>query len=180
MLYVGQQSLARQFGLKYLTVVPSTLYGPNYHVGTKQMHFIFDLAWKFLSNKHYGDEVVLWGDGYQRRELVFVDDFVADLLCLDEKVDNDIVNIGAGQDFSIREFARILCELLGTDPDRVRYDITRYVGAKEKYLNTEKEAALLGRLDRTPLALGLEKTLAWLEPRFIELTSHRKTKKEGA
>jgi len=178
MLYIGQQSLARQFGLKYLTVVPSTLYGPDYHVGAKQMHFIFDLAWKFLANKHYGDEIVLWGDGYQRRELVFVDDFVADLLLLDEKVENDIVNIGAGQDFSIREFAGVLCELLGIDPGSIRYDINRYVGAKEKYLNTEKEAALLGELKRIPLAQGLERTLVWLEPRFLELTGQRKAIKE--
>ena len=169
MLLLGQQSLAKQFGLKYLTVVPSTLYGPDYHVGEKQMHFIFDLAWKILDKKHFGKQVVLWGDGYQRRELIEVGEFVDTLLALDEMVENDVVNIGAGADHSIREFAGKICDIVGVSADDVEYDTARYVGARNKMLNIGKLDALLPGRKRTPLEAGMKNMLAWLEPRFLDI-----------
>src|SRR5216683_3236920 len=72
MLYVGLLSLNKQFGLKYLCLVPSTLYGPGYHTDGRQMHFIFDLIRKIIRGKELGERVVLWGDGYQRREILFI------------------------------------------------------------------------------------------------------------
>ena len=171
MMYIGQQSLAKQYGLKFLTVVPSTLYGPDYHLDGKQMHFIFDLAWKILSSKYYGDDIVLWGDGYQRREIVFLDDFIRDLFSLEKIVENDVVNIGANSDYSIREFAETLCNLTGVDSSKIKYDETRYVGSKVKRLCTKKEKALLGKLERIDLKEGLGKMLFWLEPKFVEHTS---------
>ncbi len=54
MMQVGLQSLNKQFGLTYLTVVPSTLYGLNYHTDGRQMHFIFDLIRKIIRGKEYG------------------------------------------------------------------------------------------------------------------------------
>lgn len=170
MLLIGQQSLARQFGLKWFTAVPSTLYGPGYHVGTKQMHFIFDLAWKLLASKHHGAPVVLWGDGEQRRELVTLDDFVDTLLRLEERTENEIVNIGAGEDHTIREFATLLCDGLGLDPAIIQYDTTRYVGARAKRLNVERLDELAPDRRRTPLAEGLRSLLAWMEPVFLEAT----------
>ena len=160
MLLVGQQSLARQFGLKWLTVVPSTLYGPGYHADGKQAHFIFDLARKIIANKRDGSPVVLWGDGHQRRELVHVEDFVTDMLALDERVENEVVNIGEGADHSIREFAALLCAVVGVDAERIAYDTARYVGAKEKVLNVEKLRRLLPRWHRTPLDTGLAEMVA--------------------
>ena len=171
MMYIGQQSLAKQYGLKFLTIVPSTLYGPDYHIDGKQMHFIFDLSWKILSNKYFGDDVVLWGDGYQRREIVFLDDFIRDLFSLEKTVENDVVNIGANTDYSIREFAHILCNLTGVDSSIIKYDETKYVGSKVKRLCTKKEEALLGKLERIELKEGLGKMLSWLEPRFVEYKS---------
>ena len=95
MMEVGLRSINKQFGLKYLTVVPSTLYGPGYHTDDRQLHFIFDLIRKILNAKYNDQEVVLWGNGHQKREIVYIDDFINDLLELDEIVDNDLVNIGA-------------------------------------------------------------------------------------
>ena len=68
MLYVGLVSLNKQFGLKYLYLIPSTLYGPGYRADAKNSHFIFDLLRKIMRGKLYGEKVVLWGDGNQRRE----------------------------------------------------------------------------------------------------------------
>lgn len=167
MLLVGQQSLERQFGLSWLTAVPSTLYGTGYHVGTKQMHFIFDLAWKILAGKHHGSPIVLWGDGQQRRELVYIDDFVDTLLRLETVTKNEVVNIGEGRDHTIREFAELLCEIVGVDPNIIEYDTARYVGARTKQLNVERLTQLVPDRRQTPLAEGLRELMAWLEPLFL-------------
>lgn len=160
MLYVGLLALHKQYGMRYLNLVPSTLYGSGYHTDGRQMHFIFDLIRKILRGKMYGEPVVLWGDGQQRRELVFVKDFVRATLELDRR-DNDLVNIGAGEEYSIRHFARLISEHVGYDFDRIQFDATRYVGAKSKCLATERLHTLLPDFQYTPLEQGLAETIAW-------------------
>ena len=160
MLLVGLQSLNKQFGMEYLYVIPSTLYGPNYHLDDRQMHFIFDLIRKILRGKIHDEPVILWGDGKQRRELVYVHDFVQTLLKLNERSSNDYFNIGAGEDYSIREFAQAICSIVGFDIGKVQYDITGYVGAKSKILNIQKVRGIIP-LENTPLVEGLKQTINW-------------------
>lgn len=162
MLYVGQMALAAQYGLRHLCLVPSTLYGPGYHTDGRQMHFIFDLARKILRGKLYGEPVVLWGDGHQRRELVYIDDFVAAAVHLADRVDNEIVNIGAGEEFSIRHFAQLICNEVGFDFDQIEFDTTRYVGARSKCLQIEKWRRLMPDFAPTPLAAGLARAIDWM------------------
>ena len=161
MLYVGLQALAKQFGLRYLHVVPSTLYGPGYHTDGRQMHFIFDLIRKIIRGERLGEPVVLWGDGHQKRELVFVNDFVEDLIKLVAIRDNDLVNIGNGQEFSIRHYASLICRLVNFDFAKVQFDITKYVGVQSKCLSIKKLIALLGDVQRTDLESGLRQTIDW-------------------
>jgi GDP-L-fucose synthase len=161
MLLVGLRSLAAQFGLRYLYLVPSTLYGPGYHTDGRQMHFIFDLIRKLLAAKSGGPPAALWGDGHQKRELIYIDDFVDAAMRLSSTVDNDIVNVGSGAEHSIREFASAICELIDYDPSRIHYDTSKYVGARSKVLNVSKLARLLPDRKVTPLRAGLEATLDW-------------------
>ena len=164
MLLVGKQCLQRQYGMPYLHLVPSTLYGPDYHTDGRQLHFIYDLIRKILRGKKYGEPVVLWGDGEQRRELVYADDFVHVMLALAEKSANEVYNIGGGIDHSIKEFAKIICEKVGYDFANVQYDTTQYVGAKSKILAVDKYRTFLGdSLMTTSLSQGLEQTIAWVE-----------------
>lgn len=163
MLYVGLRALHRQFGLRYLCIVPSTVYGPGYHADGRQMHFIFDVIRKILRGARYGDPVVLWGDGYQRRELVYLDDFIETLVHLADAIDNDLVNVGAGEEFTIREFAKMVCDHIGYVFDRIRFDESRYVGARSKCLQIGKLERLVPNRPSTPLALGLERTITWFE-----------------
>jgi len=138
MLYQGARAMEKQFNLKWLCTVPSTLYGPSYHLDGRQMHFIFDLIRKFLRGKYLGDPVVLWGHGHQRRELVHVRSYVQLLLSLSDDVDNRLLNIGAGEDYSIRDFAQKICEIIDFDHDLVQYDTSKYVGAESKVLSTRE------------------------------------------
>jgi GDP-L-fucose synthase len=161
MLYAGLVSLSRQFGLTYLYLVPSTLYGPGYHTDGREMHFIFDLIRKIMRGKLYGEPVVLWGDGYQKRELVYVDDFVKVMVQLVGKCENELINIGAGEEFTIRYFARLICDIVGYGFGAIQFDTARYVGAKSKCLSTAKLKHLLPEFTLTPLEEGLRKTIAW-------------------
>lgn len=161
MLLQGARALNKQYGLKYLCVVPSTLYGPGYHTDGRQMHFIFDLIRKIIRGKELGERVVLWGDGHQKREVVLVDDFVRAMLALVGRVDNDLVNIGAGEEYSIRTFAGQICSLVGYEPTRIEYDTSRYVGATSKCLSIAKLRKLLPDYRPTGLQEGLKATIRW-------------------
>lgn len=160
MLYQGARALNLQYGLNYLCAVPSTLYGPGYHTDGRQMHFIFDLIRKIVRGRELGEEVVLWGDGYQKREIVYVGDFVRILWSLCETRDNDLFNIGAGEEFTIRTFAEQICEIVGYDPANIRYDTSRYVGASSKCLNVEKVKVAVP-YELTPPSVGLRQTIDW-------------------
>jgi GDP-L-fucose synthase len=168
MLYQGARAINWQYGLRYLCAVPSTLYGPGYHADGRQMHFIFDLIRKIIRGKEFGEPVVLWGNGHQRREIVYLDDFVRALLEVVERTDNDLVNIGAGEEHSIRQFAEMICGIVGYPLGRIRFDESRYVGAESKCLNIGKLRRLLPRYSLTPLESGLRRTIEW----FYESGAH--------
>jgi GDP-L-fucose synthase len=161
MLYQGARALNKQFGLRYLCVVPSTLYGPGYHTDGRQMHFIFDLIRKIIRGKELGEPVVLWGDGRQKREVLLLDDFIRALLALAGSVDNDLVNIGAGEEHSIRDFAGQICRIVGYPAAKIQYDTSRYVGATSKCLSIARLRQLLPAYSVTPPEAGLRATITW-------------------
>lgn len=162
MLHVGLRAMERQYGLRHLTLVPSTLYGAAYHTDGRQLHFIFDLIRKILRGKLQGEPVVLWGDGTQRRELVHVRDFVGAALHLAATADNEIVNIGCGYEHTIREFAELISRHVGYDSSQIVYDADRYVGAKSKCLDIGKLRRLMPDFAPTPLERGLPPVIDWM------------------
>ena len=161
MLYAGLSAFRAQWGQASLTVVPSTLYGSGYHTDGRQMHFIFDLIRKILRGKHFGVPVVLWGDGHQRREIIHIDDFVRLLQTLSDHCPHDLVNLGAGAEYSIREFAGWICQIVDFDPSQIQYDTTRYVGATSKCLRIDRLKQLVPDLGLTSLETGLRDVVAW-------------------
>lgn len=169
MLLIGQQSLAKQFGLKYLTVVPSTLYGPGYDITNKIPHFIFDIIKKIIRGKNFGEKVELWGNGEQKRELVHINDFVRQMLLIENKIENDVVNIGAGTEYSIKYFAKLICRLLKFDHKKIIYNESKFVGAKSKKLNVQKKIKLLKINEDIPLEDGLKETIKDLESKLLNV-----------
>ncbi|MCB1180754.1 MAG: NAD-dependent epimerase/dehydratase family protein [Chlamydiia bacterium] len=161
MLLNGLLALHKQYGLNFLYVVPSTLYGPGYHTDDRQLHFIFDLMRKILLGKYEGETVVLWGNGEQKRELVHIDDFVNGLLMLSKKVSNTLLNIGAGEEYSIKEFAQILCRLVDYPFEKIKFDTNRYVGATSKVLNISRLREFLPAFNTIPIEQGLAETVSW-------------------
>jgi GDP-L-fucose synthase len=141
MLLVGLEAMHQEHGMEYMCFVPSTLYGEGYRLDDR--HFIYDLIRKIYDAKHSQSEpVILWGDGHQRRELIYVKDAVKIILKNSEQYGNMIMNLSSGVDFSIREYAQKICDIVSYDFEKIVFDKKQFVGAKEKKMKskfTEKE-----------------------------------------
>lgn len=157
MLLVGLMSYSEQYKLKYNYYIPSTLYGPGFDLSDS--HFIFDIIKKVYNGRYNQNKVVLWGDGYQRRELVYIDDFI-NVLTKSADVDNCIINVGSDQNQTIREFASIVCEMFEYDETHIEYDTNRYVGVRDKRLDITK-LKKMSLYNPTTLNDGLLKTVAY-------------------
>ncbi|MEW5703938.1 MAG: NAD-dependent epimerase/dehydratase family protein [Pseudomonadota bacterium] len=156
MLLQGLRAFDKQFGMRYRYFIPSTLFGPDFDHADS--HFIFDLIKKIVAGKRKGDPVVLWGDGSQVRELIFIDDAIRLIHMGTDAIGNDILNLGSGQALTIREYAEMICAIVGYDPAKVQYDTTRYTGVGKKVFDTAK---IRGTLDFqfTPIRDGIAKTV---------------------
>lgn len=161
MLLAGLQALHKQYQLEYLYVVPSTLYGSGYHTDGRQLHFIFDLVRKILRGKQYGEPVVLWGDGEQKREIVHVEDFLFALERIVETEKNRVLNIGAGTEYSIREFAEEICSQVGYPVSSLQFDLSKYVGARSKVLSIYELKKIIPDYSPRPLGVGIQEVIAW-------------------
>jgi GDP-L-fucose synthase len=160
MLLVGLKSYAEQYNLKYTYLIPSTIYGPGFV--ESDTHFIFDLIKKIYYAKNTGEEISLWGNGQQRRELIYIDDVIKSIYNL-LHVDNKIFNIGYGYEYSIKEYARFICNQLDYDINKIVWDTTKYVGVQSKLLeidNIKKEISDY-KIGLTGLSDGLIKTIEY-------------------
>ena len=98
----------------------------------------------------------MWGNGEQRRELIYVGDAVDAMINLLEE-ENEVFNLGSGIDHSINEFAQKVCQCYDYDYNLVKRDLTKYVGVREKKIDTKKVLQFLG--DEIYLKTTLEKGL---------------------
>lgn len=167
MLLCGVQSISKQFGLDYLYLVPSTLYGKGYHNDGRQLHFIFDLVRKILSGRFHGDRVILWGDGEQKRELIHIDDFVQSAAELAATQKNCVINIGSGEEFTIKQFADMICECVGYDFKKIEYDVAQYVGARSKVLSVKKLKKLVSNTEFIDPRIGIQEVVQWFRAKYF-------------
>mgnify|MGYP005822066817 CR=1 FL=1 len=156
MLLVGLKAFQKQYGLRWLCFIPSTLYGPGFE--EHDNHFIFDLVRKIYNGRHHDTEVELWGDGYQRRELIYVEDGVEAMLNLLDQ-ENEIFNLGSSRDLPIRTYAEEISKYLGYDFDKIVYNIERYVGVRKRSLEVDKVQELSLNYCKTSLSEGIQQTV---------------------
>jgi len=165
MLLAGLQSIEHQDNLKWLYFIPSTLYGPQFELDDN--HFIFDFIRNCYNAKYNHKQFVVWGDGTQRRELIYVDDAVQAMINL-LHVDNQVFNLGSGQDNSINEFATLVCEAYDYDSNLLKHDLTKYVGVKSKKIDTNKTDSYLlhDKLIKTSLKDGILKSVEYFKKEY--------------
>jgi GDP-L-fucose synthase len=130
------ESYNRQYGRRYFSVMPTNLYGPNDNYDLANSHVLPALIRKAHEAKQRGDgEFVVWGSGTPRREFLYVDD-LADACCflMESGVQQEIFNIGCGDDVTISELAEFVQSAVGFK-GRVVFDATKPDGAPRKLLD---------------------------------------------
>jgi len=153
---------AIQDGLAWRVLIPSNLYGPGDNFNPWSSHLVASIINKVLEAREKGFlEVEIWGDGSARREFTYVGDvaeFVIDEL---EKVSSWelMMNIGAGVDFSVKEYYEKVCELINFSV-KFNYDTTKPAGMKQKLMSSAL-AQQLGWNPPTKLDEGILKTISW-------------------
>ena len=159
---VGAQAYRDQYGLRTAYLLPANLYGPGDNFHETNAHVIPDLIRKMLEGR---DEIVLWGDGTPTREFLYVDDCVDGLALAAERWDGpEPVNLGTGQEISIRELAELVADLTGFE-GRITWDTTMPNGQPRRALDASRARELFGWEARTALREGLEQTVAWYRSR---------------
>jgi len=155
------QAYAREYDANFISVMPTNLYGPNDNFDLETSHVLAALLRKAHEAKTRKDrKLTVWGSGKPRREFLHVDDLASACLLLLEKYDSsEIINVGCGEDISIRELAELICEVVGFDGD-LAWDVTKPDGTPRKLLDVSKLRAL-GWKPSIPLRDGIARTYEW-------------------
>ncbi|MFZ0160554.1 MAG: GDP-L-fucose synthase [Kineosporiaceae bacterium] len=158
---VQVQALRRQYGVHYISAMPTNLYGPNDNFDPTGSHVFPAMIRRFHEAKVAdAPSVTLWGSGTPRREFLHVDDLAAALLFLLEHYDNpETINVGTGQDVTIRELAETVADVVGWHGEMLQ-DTSKPDGTPRKLLDVSRLTEL-GWTARTPLREGIASTYAW-------------------
>lgn len=151
----------RQYGTEYISVMPCNLYGIGDSFDRKRSHVVPGLIRKFHEAKVQKlPEVIVWGTGNARRELLFTDDLAEACMFLMETYSgNDFFNIGTGTDVSIRELAELIKDVVGFTGDII-YDDSKPDGMPQKVMDVTR-INKYGWSSRIPLRQGIVKTYQW-------------------
>lgn len=168
------QAYHKQHGCRFISVMPTNLYGPgdNYHL--QNAHVLPALIRKFYEAKHNNDPaVVIWGTGSPRREFLHVDDAAMACYYLMQKYESsEIINIGSGEDHTIREMALMLKRIAGFEGDLI-FDETKPDGTPRKLLDVSRINAL-GWKPSIELEEGLERTYQNFQKNYQYYTNNKR------
>ena len=161
-LLVGAQAYRDQYGLNAIYLLPVNLYGPGDNFHPTNAHVIPDLIRKMVEADEAGaDEIVLWGDGSPTREFLFVEDCADALRLASELYDGaDPVNLGTGEEISIKDLAGLIAGVTGFAGE-IRWDTSKPNGQPRRRLDTSRAEELFGFRAGVPLREGIERTVAW-------------------
>jgi len=155
------QAYHRQYGSNFVSAMPTNLYGPNDNFDLVSSHVLPALIRKFHEAKEAGtSEVVLWGTGAPRREFLHVDDLADACVFLMGRYEHEEhINVGTGEDLSIRELAEILREIIHPNAT-LTFDTSKPDGMPRKLLDVSRLHAL-GWRHRIALREGIVSTYRW-------------------
>lgn len=153
----------RQYGRRWISAMPTNLYGPNDNFDLESSHVPAAFIRRFHEAKAAGQhKVTMWGTGSPRREFLHVDDLAEACLVLLERYDSaETINVGCGEDISIREFAELVQEVVGFVGE-IDWDHSKPDGMPRKLLDTSRINEL-GWTPRISLKDGLSSTYEWYQ-----------------
>ena len=155
------QAYNKQYGFKGVALMPCNLYGPNDNYHPENSHVIPGLIKRFHSAGE--GPVKCWGDGSPMREFLYVDDFAdACLLAISHYEEANLINVGSGEDISIKELAKVIAEITSYKGE-ILWDLSKPNGTPKRSLDYSKISSL-GWEPKYKLKKGLENSYRW----FIE------------
>jgi GDP-L-fucose synthase len=162
MMLVQAQAYREQYGFNAIYLMPVNLYGPRDNFNLETSHVIPALVRKCLEARQRGDsQVVLWGDGSPTREFLYAEDAAEGILMGAEQYEgSEPVNLGSGQEISIKDLAELIARLTGFEGELV-WDATKPNGQPRRALDTARAAEYFGFRARIPFEEGLRRTIEW-------------------
>ena len=162
MLLVQSESYRQQYNYNSLFLIPVNLYGPRDNFNLETSHVIPALIRKCLEAQERGDdEIVVWGDGSPTREFLYAADAAEGILLAAERYDSsDPVNLGSGEEISIKDLATKIVEFTGFE-GRLVWDTNRPNGQPRRGLDTSKAKERFGFQAQVKLEEGLKHTVEW-------------------
>ena len=155
------RSMSKQYGHKVLNLMPTNLYGPNDYFSDLDSHVIPALIHRMYKTIENGeDEFIVWGSGAPLREFLYVDDLSNFInFIIDKDIKNDLVNVGSGEEISIKNLALLIQELMNFEGE-VIFDSSKPDGNPRKLLDSGSMMEL-GWKEFTDLKNGLKNTINW-------------------
>jgi GDP-L-fucose synthase len=165
------QAYRKQYGFNAISLMPTNLYGPNDNFDLETSHVLPGMIAKFHNASRdgyiidpgglwHGTSVKLWGDGSSMREFLHVDDLAeACFTCMKDYNSPEPINVGTGEDVTIKELAKTIADVIGFFGD-IEWDTTKPNGTPRKVLNVNKIKAL-GWESKIDLREGIKKTYQW-------------------
>ena len=155
-----------QYGANFISAMPTNLYGPGDNYDLETSHVLPALIRKIHTAKVHGDgHVTLWGTGSPKREFLHVDDLAeACVHLMDSYNGNEWMNIGTGEDLTIKELAEMISEIVGFEGE-LKWDSSKPDGTPRKLMNVDKINAL-GWHAQIPLRLGIERVYQEVKDSF--------------
>lgn len=161
------QAYSREYGANFISAMPTNLYGPDDNFDLETSHVLPALVRKAHEAKVRKDQkLIVWGTGEPRREFLHVDDLASACALILEKYDSpEIINVGCGEDISIRELAELICDVVGFDGE-LAWDTTKPDGTPRRLLDVTKLRAL-GWKPAIPLRDGIARTYEWFRANSV-------------
>ena len=151
------QAYRKQYGFNTISLMPTNLYGPNDNFDLETSHVLPAMIAKY---HHAKDDVTLWGDGSARREFLHVDDLAeACYTCMRDYNSPDIINVGTGEDVTIKELSETISNIVGFS-GQTNWDTSKPNGTPRKLLDVTKIKSL-GWEPKISLEDGIKKTYEW-------------------
>ncbi|MCC7527494.1 MAG: NAD-dependent epimerase/dehydratase family protein, partial [Candidatus Melainabacteria bacterium] len=163
-ILVQSQSYRQQYGFNSIYLMPVNLYGPRDNFDLESSHVIPGLIRKFIEAKESGKkEVVLWGDGSPTREFLYVEDAARGIVAATMKYNgSDPVNLGSGEEISIKELSLLVADLIGYNGEVV-WDTDKPNGQPRRQLDVTRARELFDFTSEIPFRTGLTKTIDWFK-----------------
>lgn len=152
-----------QYNTNYKCLMPSNTYGPGDNYDLETSHFYPALIKKILNaKKKMETNIILWGTGRAKRELIYVDDLAdACIFFMNKKTKENLINIGVGKDYTIKQYAEFISKYLNY-PIEIKFDKTKPDGTKRKLLDISV-AKRYGWSPKVSLKSGFFKTIKYLD-----------------